>query len=437
MNLVDRVNRQRSLTAMSRTLRSGRIVANTGVPTTTYSYDANGNLLQAGGWNYVWDYLNRMLASWLQQLHDDVRLRSIRRSRAADVDDIHDVLSQQVLLVRRRRRSERILTRPRPITSGTAIPCWRPSTSRSTTGQRLAPPSRDTSIPIILGSTNAVTDQNGNLVQLSDYYPYGATRVATTTYPTNEKRQYIGQFSDAQTSLNYFNARFYDSARGQFTSQDPVFLGNPADQNLRNPQSLNSYSYANDNPITNKDPKGDTAIAIPLAIIVALLYVAVQLLYNAQTQHAIQSAIYNAPAPSAMVQPLPEKQQSPIQGLPIFPQSIPQSKPVSTIPINGPAVSTPYTITPTNFSNAAPSINFAQSGKTTIIEKPGDINTAEDEFLNLNPVNIKTDPKNGTIYGNLPDGGTANVRPQSTDGRPTLEIQHPNGDTTKIRYGDN
>jgi hypothetical protein len=158
----------------------------------------------------------------------------------------------------------------------------------------------------------------------------------------------------------------------------------------------------------------------------------VQLLYNAQTQHAIQSAIYLAPAPSAIVQPLPEKQQSPIQGLPIFPQS---TKPVSTVPI-GPAVSTPYTITPSNFSNAAPSINFAQSGKTTIKVEPGDINTAENDFLKLNPVNIKTDPKNGTIYGDLPDCGTANVRPQSTDGRPTLEIKHPNGDTTKIRYGD-
>ena len=34
-----------------------------GVSTTTYAYDANGNLIQAGGRNYVWDYLNRMLAS--------------------------------------------------------------------------------------------------------------------------------------------------------------------------------------------------------------------------------------------------------------------------------------------------------------------------------------------------------------------------------------
>ena len=63
MNLVDRVNRQRSLTAISRTLRFGRIAANTSVPTTTYTYDANGNVTQAGGWSYVWDYLNRMLAA--------------------------------------------------------------------------------------------------------------------------------------------------------------------------------------------------------------------------------------------------------------------------------------------------------------------------------------------------------------------------------------
>ena len=34
-----------------------------GFSTTTYSYDANGNLLQAGGWSYMWDYLNRMLAT--------------------------------------------------------------------------------------------------------------------------------------------------------------------------------------------------------------------------------------------------------------------------------------------------------------------------------------------------------------------------------------
>jgi RHS repeat-associated protein len=53
------------------------------------------------------------------------------------------------------------------------------------------------------------------------------------------------------------NARYYDSARGQFLSQDPEFLGTK--QKLRNPQSLNAYSYANDNPITKEDPSGNAA----------------------------------------------------------------------------------------------------------------------------------------------------------------------------------
>jgi hypothetical protein len=44
--------------------------------------------------------------------------------------------------------------------------------------------------------------------------------------------------------------------RGQFTSEDPVFLGNPSQQNLQDPQSLNAYSYAEDSPVVKKDPNG-------------------------------------------------------------------------------------------------------------------------------------------------------------------------------------
>ena len=35
-----------------------------------------------------------------------------------------------------------------------------------------------------------------------------------------------------------------------------MFLGNPAQQNLSEPQSLNSYAYAEDNPISHFDPNG-------------------------------------------------------------------------------------------------------------------------------------------------------------------------------------
>jgi hypothetical protein len=44
-------------------------------------------------------------------------------------------------------------------------------------------------------------------------------------------------------------SRAYDSTIGRFVSVDPVL--NPADQ-----QSVNGYSYADDNPITESDPSG-------------------------------------------------------------------------------------------------------------------------------------------------------------------------------------
>jgi RHS repeat-associated protein len=120
--------------------------------------------------------------------------------------------------------------------------------------------------PDHLGSTNVLTDENGNLSETLDYFPYGSTRMSVGT-STNEARQYIGQFSD-QTELDYFNARYYASDRGQFITQDPAFLaiGDPAqlkqltgkDQQafLVDPQLMNSASYSPDNPITKKDPLG-------------------------------------------------------------------------------------------------------------------------------------------------------------------------------------
>jgi RHS repeat-associated protein len=75
--------------------------------------------------------------------------------------------------------------------------------------------------PDHLGSTNVVTDSSGGVVQTLDYYPYGATRI--NSGQNAENRQFIGQFTD-QSALSYLNARYYDSSRGQFLSQDPTFL---------------------------------------------------------------------------------------------------------------------------------------------------------------------------------------------------------------------
>jgi len=58
----------------------------------------------------------------------------------------------------------------------------------------------------------------------------------------------------------FLNARYYDSQRGQFLSEDPVFweIGQSQDGKavLTNPQAMNSYAYGNGNPISNKDQSG-------------------------------------------------------------------------------------------------------------------------------------------------------------------------------------
>ena len=225
-----------------------------GVSTTTYSYDANGNLLQAGGWNYVWDYLNRMLASGYNNstttyAYDPAGSRVLQTSTTSTTYYPNKYFSM----------ASTIVGSTTYATSTNYI--WNGDTLLATIDQKLINGTA-TGTPVTryihpdhLGSTNAVTDQNGNLVQLMDYYPYGATRVSTSTFPTNEKRQYIGQYSDT-SGLSYLNARYYSPTQGQFLSQDPVSWGDPKQQDLKNPQNLNSYSYAIDNPITSKDPSG-------------------------------------------------------------------------------------------------------------------------------------------------------------------------------------
>ena len=55
---------------------------------------------------------------------------------------------------------------------------------------------------------------------------------------------------DVETGLDYFNARYYSSVQGRFTSVD---IAGP---NLSNPQSFNKYAYTLNNPLRYIDPKG-------------------------------------------------------------------------------------------------------------------------------------------------------------------------------------
>lgn len=72
-------------------------------------------------------------------------------------------------------------------------------------------------------------------------------------------------------------------------------------------------------------------------------------------------------------------------------------------------------------------------GNTHIYDGEGGYEAAEEDFNKLNEGEV-TEYANGTKVGHLPDGTTINVRPQSSDGRPTLEIQGSGQHKIKIRY---
>jgi len=64
------------------------------------------------------------------------------------------------------------------------------------------------------------------------------------------RSRYTAKERDNESGNDYFGARYYGSNGGRMLSPDP--LGG----SLLNPQSLNKYAYAFNNPLTNTDPTG-------------------------------------------------------------------------------------------------------------------------------------------------------------------------------------
>jgi RHS repeat-associated protein len=98
-----------------------------------------------------------------------------------------------------------------------------------------------------LGSTSFVTDQTGAVIQDVLNYPWGTQWSQTGT---NKDQHYNGMWQDPESGLDHTEFRKYYPNLGRWLSPDAV------GGDIMNPQSLNRYTYALNNPATLNDPSG-------------------------------------------------------------------------------------------------------------------------------------------------------------------------------------
>src|SRR3989344_4325884 len=97
--------------------------------------------------------------------------------------------------------------------------------------------------PNHLGSTDIVTNETGAVVEDIDYLPFGETQ-------DDDRFLFTGKEKDSESGLMYYGARYYNPSTMRFTQPDTML------PDIYDPQQLNRYAYARNNPQTYVDPSG-------------------------------------------------------------------------------------------------------------------------------------------------------------------------------------
>jgi RHS repeat-associated protein len=101
-----------------------------------------------------------------------------------------------------------------------------------------------------LGSTMALTDAKGKLLEKLSYDAYGNSAGSTRT-----RYGFTGRERDSLTGLLHYRARSYDPQVGRFISEDPIGLAG----------GVNQFAYVGNNPGNRTDPSGLASILVIVA----------------------------------------------------------------------------------------------------------------------------------------------------------------------------
>ncbi|MFC1751357.1 RHS repeat-associated core domain-containing protein, partial [Pseudomonadota bacterium] len=114
-----------------------------------------------------------------------------------------------------------------------------------------------------LNTPRAITDTNNGVVwEWRNDDPFGAN--LANSDPDGDGTDFIynlrfpGQYFDEETGLHYNATRDYDPQTGRYIQSDSIGLAG----------GLNTYAYANNNPLTYVDPEGKSALIWTIPIVV-------------------------------------------------------------------------------------------------------------------------------------------------------------------------
>lgn len=231
-------------------LHKHAVTAVTGGPVNySYTYDANGNLTGGAGRSITWTAWN-MPASLTQGgqtqswLYDPERNRYKLTAAGRTTWYINPSVHQGGHYERTQYTSGTVEHRHtiygggKPIGEIVSFDGGAPAQTRYFHGD-------------IQGSITAVTNEAGTVITRFRYDPWGKqTLVSGSNTGIDATRQGHTGHEMLDGGLTHMNGRLYDPVLARFVSADP-YVDNPFDL-----QSLNRYSYVNNNPLGFTDPSG-------------------------------------------------------------------------------------------------------------------------------------------------------------------------------------
>ncbi|EFM08672.1 YD repeat protein [Paenibacillus curdlanolyticus YK9] len=99
------------------------------------------------------------------------------------------------------------------------------------------------------GDVTDLMDRSG-MTRLNQYSYDIFGNIASQTESIAQPFKYAGEMQDSTTTLQYLRARWYDPSVGRFMSEDTY------EGQIKNPLTLNLYTYVSNNPLRYTDPTG-------------------------------------------------------------------------------------------------------------------------------------------------------------------------------------